>query len=253
MIYDLQKASFLKRLSAFILDAILLLVLVTGLMLLLAPVLNIEGHYADLEKAYQKYEQKYQTSFRLTQEEYEALSEADRAVLDAAYEEFSKDEDALYAYNMLINLLLLMIPLSIFTAYLLLEFAVPMLFGNGQTVGKKVFAIGVMRVDGVKLNGVTLFVRSILGKYTVETMVPVMLIIMVLVDALGIVGPAVILLMGILQVILLIVTQTNSAIHDCLAHTVTVDLQSQMIFGSESELIDYKKRLHEEKVNKSTY
>ena len=122
MIYDLQKASFLKRLSAFILDAILLLILVTGLMLVMSSVLNIDGHYETLEAAYQKYEQKYQTSFQLTQEEYDALSEADRATLDAAYAEFSNAEEALYAYNMLINLLVLMIPISIFLAYLLLEF-----------------------------------------------------------------------------------------------------------------------------------
>ena len=133
------------------------------------------------------------------------------------------------------------------------EFVVPLLFGNGQTVGKKIFGIAVMRVNGVKINGVALFIRSILGKYTIETMVPVMLVIMVMLEVLGIVGPAVILLIGVLQIGLMLATRTNSAIHDCLANTVAVDLHSQMIFGSEAEVIEYKKRIHEDIANRSNY
>jgi hypothetical protein len=34
----------------------------------------------------------------------------------------------------------------------LLEFLVPYLLKNGQTVGKKMFSLGVMRVDGVKIS-----------------------------------------------------------------------------------------------------
>ena len=105
----------------------------------------------------------------------------------------------------------------------------------------------------VKIDGTCLFIRSILGKYTIGTMVPVMLLVMVLLEVLGIVGPVVIALICLLQVVLMIATHNHSAIHDCLANTVVVDLPSQMIFGSESELIDYKKRIHEEMANRASY
>ena len=246
MIYDLQKASFLKRLAAFMLDAILLLILGTGLMLVSSSVLNIDGHYDVLESAYQKYEQQYGTSFQLTQEEYDALPEAERAVVDAAYEAFSQDEEALYAYNMLVNLLLLMIPLSIFVAYLVLEFGVPMLFGNGQTAGKKIFSIAVMRTDGVRVTPFMMFARAILGKCTIETLVPVLLIIMLFFGLFSTVALIVLVLILLLQVILVAKTQNHSAIHDLMACTVVVDVNSQMIFDSQEHRLEYRKRFEEE-------
>ena len=253
MVYDIQKAGFWKRLSAWFLDAILLLILSVGIVLLLTSAMDVRQHYDDMERISQQYEDAAGISFEITVDEYNALPEEERAIFDAAYEKFSSDEDAIYAYNMMINLTLLSVSLSILLAHLALEFVVPLLFGNGQTVGKKIFGIAVMRVNGVKINGVALFIRSILGKYTIETMVPVMLVIMVMLEVLGIVGPAVILLMGVLQIGWMLATRTNSAIHDCLANTVAVDLHSQMIFGSEAEVIEYKKRIHEDIANRSNY
>ena len=66
----------------------------------------------------------------------------------------------------------------------------------------------------------------------------------------GIIVTALILLF---QVILIIATKTNSAIHDTLAVTVVVDLQGQMIFDTPEDLMAYKNRLHEEKVQSTPY
>ena len=253
MVYDVQKAGFWKRFSAGFLDVILVLVLSVGVALVLGAVLRFNNHYDNMVSISEKYAQEAGVSFDLTQAEYAALTEEERAILDAAYAAFSQDEEAIYAYNMVVNLTLVIASLSIFFSYLLLEFAVPLLFGNGQTVGKKVFALAVIRVNCVKVDGVCMFIRTVLGKYTIETMVPVMLVIMVLWGILGIVGPVVIALLGLLQVILLFATQNHALIHDCLAQTVVVDMHSQMIFGNESELIDYKKRIHEDMARRSGY
>ena len=253
MVYDIQRAGFWKRLSAWFLDVILLLILSLGIVLLLTSWMNVRQHYDNMENVSQRYEDAAGISFDITQEAYEAMTEEERANFDKVYAQFAQDEEAIYAYNMMINLTLLSVSLSIFVAYLVLEFVVPLLFGNGQTVGKKVFAIAVVRVNCVKIDGVALFIRSILGKYTIETMVPVMLIMMVLLEVLGIVGPVVILLILLLQVGLMIATRNNSTIHDCLANTVAVDLHSQMIFGNEAELMEYKKQIHQDIANRSTY
>ena len=253
MVYDIQKAGFWKRLSAWFLDVILLVILSVGVLLCATSVLNVRHHYESMDRIYQQYESQFGISFDVTQEEYEAMPEAERARIDEAYAKFAADEEAIYAYNMMINLTLLSVSVSILLTYLALEFVVPLIFGNGQTIGKKVFGIAVVRVNGVKIDGVCLFIRSILGKYTIETMVPVMLLVMVLLGVLGIVGPIVVLLILLLQIGLMIGTRTNATIHDCLSNTVAVDLHSQMIFGSESELIDYKKRIHEDMVKRSDY
>ena len=55
----------------------------------------------------------------------------------------------------------------------------------------------------------------------------------------------------LLQIILMISTHTNSCIHDLLAKTVAVDMQSQLIFETEEEMIAYKNKVHAEKVKLS--
>ena len=110
-----------------------------------------------------------------------------------------------------------------------------------------------MRTNGVKMNNISLFIRSFLGKYAIETMIPVLIITMILFNSIGIVGPIVIGLILLLQIILMCATKTNSLIHDLLADTVVVDFASQMIYDSEEELIEAKKQAAAEKVNKASY
>jgi uncharacterized RDD family membrane protein YckC len=132
--------------------------------------------------------------------------------------------------------------------YVLLEFVIPLIFKNGQTVGKKIFGIAVMREDGVRISPMLLFVRTILGKYTVETMLPVFIIVMIFLGAMGIVGVVVLAAILITQIVLLIVTKARTPLHDVLSHTVTVDYASQLIFDSVEDMIAYKKKIHAEQV-----
>lgn len=253
MIYDLQKASMWKRISAFLFDVIMLSVVAVLCAWLLSVVTGFDGHYDTLTERYDHYETEFGISFDMSLSEYEAMTDAELKVLDDAYAALSRDDQAVYSYNMVVQLTLLITTIGIFMGYMLMEFMVPMLFKNGQTLGKKVFGIAVMRTEGVKINGVCLFIRTILGKYTIETMVPVLLILMIVSGSIGIVGPLVIGLIFLLNVIVMIATKTNSAIHDLLANTVTVDIASQMIFDTQADLIAYKQKVHAEKVAQSTY
>lgn len=253
MFYDLQKASLLKRASAWLLDMILLCILVVGVASLMSGLLKYDSYYDTLNACKEKYEAQYGVSFEITEEDYKAKSPEEQAIYDEALAAMNADEDALKAYNMLINLSLVIVTISVLAACLVLEFAVPLLFGNGQTVGKKVFAIGVMKTSGVKVNTVSLFVRTVLGKFTIETMIPLLIVIMMLWGVIGIVGPMVILTIGIIQIIMMITSKTNSPIHDALAQTVAVDIQSQLIFGDEAQLWEYKKRAHEDMVRRQSY
>lgn len=245
---DLQKASLLKRLSAFILDMILLGIFAVGFGSVISAVVGYDGYMESMEACYLRYEAEYGIDFDISPEEYEKLSEEQQAVYSQVNELMAGDEEAQYLYNMVISLFLTIVSLGILLAYLALEFAVPLLIGNGQTIGKRVFSLGVMRNDGVKINAVTLFVRTVLGKYTIGTMVPVLVIMMIILGTIGILGPAIVMGIVAIQAGCMIATSTNSAIHDLLANTVVVDISSQMIFGSESELLAYKQRLHAEHV-----
>jgi uncharacterized RDD family membrane protein YckC len=152
----------------------------------------------------------------------------------------------IYTYNMMLSMAMVIITFAILLGYLILEFLIPLLLKNGQTLGKKLFGIGVMRVDSVRLPAILLFARTVLGKFTIGTMIPVYVIIMIIFGRLGLIGTVIIGALLLVQAILFFGTHDHTPIHDKLAGTVTVDLASQMIFDSPEALLEYKKRLHAE-------
>lgn len=255
MIYDLQKADIWKRASAALLDFILTVILATGFMFLLSLAVGINSYTEQYEARQEIYETKYGVSFDEidTTEKYEALSEEQRKVFDTAFGEFAADKEAIYLYNMLFHSTIMTISVGMLLAFAILEFIVPLLFKNGQTIGKKVFGIAVMRLDHVKVSAKFLFVRNILGKYTVETMIPVILIILIIFNLVGFMGPVIIALVLFSNIIMMIATKTNSGIHDMLASTVVVDLASQMIFDSPEAVLEYKQKVHAEAAERASY
>lgn len=238
---ELQKANMWKRISAGLFDGILLAMLAVGLAFLLSVVLEYDGHTAQLEARYAEYEARYGITLDITSADYDAMTEEERAQYDAALAAFAEDREAGYLYSLLINLTLVIITFGILLSYLILELIVPLLFGNGQTLGKKVFGIGVMHVNALKITPQMLFIRTVLGKYTLETMIPVLLILMIFFGIIGIEGTVIILILAVVQVVLLAATRTRSAIHDLLAQSVTVDLASQMIFENAEARMNYVK------------
>ena len=253
MMLDLQKASVLKRVSAFLLDIILLLILITGFAFVLSLATGYDGYNERLEVVEQAYEEKFGVSFDISEEEYNKMTEDQRKYFDEAYAEFAKDEDALYLYNMQFNLILMISTVSILLAYVVLELILPLVFKNGQTVGKKIFGIALMHTNGVRLSTLALFVRTVLGKFTLETMIPVYIFIMAVFGTLGLTGTIMLLLILVLQIGVILITKTNSCIHDLLANTVAVDLSSQMIFDSVDAMNEYKKKIHAEQVKNADY
>ena len=253
MIYDLQKASMWKRISAFLFDAILLGIAAVLFAWALSNVLGYDEYTADLQSAYARYSEEYSVNFNLTLTEYDALSPEELDRLNTAYTALSNDAAAASAYNMIIHLVLVITSLGLLMGFVLTEFIVPIWLGNGQTLGKKIFGIGLMQTDGVRINGRILFVRTILGKYTIETMVPVFIVMMIWFGMLGLTGTLVLLGIGLLQLIMVLATRKRTAIHDALAGTVAVDIASQLIFPSREAMIAYKEKIHAQEAARAEY
>lgn len=251
--YDFQKANMFKRISAFLFDVILLCIVAVGCAFLLSTIFGYDAQLTELDEVKVFYEEKYTTpdydlKFEITSADYEKLTEAQKEIYQKAYAEFAKDERANYLTEVIVNLTLLITSFAILLSFLVLEFVVPLLIGNGQTVGKKVFGVALMREDGVKISPVILFVRTVLGKYAVETMIPVYIIMMILFGAMGIMGLITIGAILIIQLVLIFTSEARTPLHDRLAHTVSVDMASQMIFASVEERLEYQKRIHSEQV-----
>lgn len=252
MFFDTQCASMLKRISALLLDFILLLIFATGGATIVSSIVKYDDRYAEMEAIYDKYEEKYGVSFSKSSADIEQLPAEEQAVYEEAFKAVDSDPEFGKKFSMLVSLQVVIISLGVFFGYIIIELVVPLLLKNGQTVGKKVFGLCLMQTDHTKVKPIMLAVRTFLGKYTIETMVPVLIIYMIFYSAIGITGPIILCLLLLLQIAILIITKNNSAIHDLLAGTVVVDMKSQMIFDDLAALEAYKKKI-EQNTNEKGY
>lgn len=273
-VYGIEKASILKRISAYILDGILTIIIVTGVLFALSGIVKYDSYYEKMDSFYLAFEEENGFSYTMFNKTEEELNEKEKKIkeisskneseltleekefkveYEKAIENFANNEDVLYTYNLLVNLTLLITTISVLVAIIIVEFIVPLILKNGQTVGKKCFGICLVKNNCVRINNIMLFVRTVLGKFTIETMIPLYIIILIIFGGAGITGTLVLLLILVIQLVLIIATKNNSLIHDLMAGTVVVDKTSQMMFDSEEELLKFKQDFYKEEAKNQTY
>lgn len=253
MAHELQTANLWKRIAAWLFDGILLGVLAVAFGVLLSALLGYDSYSETFDRAYAGYEAQYGITFEISQTEYEALPEARRENYDAAYTALIGDQEAMNAYGKMMSLTPTILSIGIFAAVVLWEFVIPLWLGNGRTLGKKIFGLCLVRVDGVRMNTLQLFTRSILGKYAVEIMIPVLIVLMIFWGTMGVMGTVVLLALTVGQCVSVLVTRSNSAIHDLMAGTAVVDYASQTIFRTTEDLVAYQKKLAAERAAREPY
>jgi uncharacterized RDD family membrane protein YckC len=243
MAHELQNANLWKRFASRLFDNALVAVLAVLIGIPLSGLLGYDRYSDTMDRAYEAYETRYGVRFDISQEEYMALDEATQVYYDQAWEALMADEEAMQAYNMMLVLSLAAISLGVLAAVILWELVVPLLLGHGRTLGKKIFGLCLVRVDGVKVNMLQLFTRAILGKYAVETLIPILILMMMLRRTMGVVGLAVLFALLCGQVASLLFTRNHTVIHDMMAGTAVVDYTSQTIFETAEERTEYQKRI----------
>lgn len=272
MIYDVQKASVTKRFAAFLLDIILIACLAVGFMALIAVICDYDGHFETYTtivndtqaQIIEEYKASHGVDLGISKEDYDKLTEEEQnnfnTLATQAGEELNKrlmENETYVKESMLVLSFTLMITtIGIFLSVFVLEFIFPLFFKNGQTIGKKVFSIAVMHTNGVRVRPFSMFVRSILGMYVFEIMVPVLVGIMMFFNILNIIiGICILVAIVILQIAVYIATRNTSKsfLHDLMARTVVVDLSSQMIFDSEEERMEFVKAEQRELAERDAY
>lgn len=264
--FELKKIGIVKRASAWLLDAILLAVLATGFIWVISLICRYEEQSVilvqynkelnDFQDAYGKDIAEHY-GFTYTVEEDGALllskdgkaaewedvlrellaSEGKDDAVKEAYDAYAAlpIEEFGSQYRRVSNLLFMMVSLGLLFAYMALEFVVPLILKNGQTVGKKVFGICLVRPDCVKISAAALFARTLIGKYAIETMFPVLLVFLFLFGGLGILAIVLLAALLLLNAVLFFATKNRTPIHDILVSTVAVDAKLQMIYASAEE------------------
>ncbi len=253
MMFDLQKANMGKRISAFVFDLIVTLTLTVAFGTVISFVTRYDAHYQACLGIISDYEEKYGISYNIDENEYSSLSDADKQNYEALLNAISADPDFNYHDHYYFSLSLVIISIGIFLAVITVDFIVPLFLKDGKTFGKKIFGLGVMRDDHVKVTPIIMFIRTFLGKYTVETMIPVLLALMIYFGLINYIGTLIIVGMLILQIICMAATKTNSCIHDLFAGTVVIDFPTQKIYETREEMIAAKEKAAAEKAAKAAY
>ena len=240
-ILTLQKANFWKRISAYLFDIILTVTLAIGFASLLSAVVGYDKHQEQLQSYYTEYEQTYGVDFDISEEDYNKLTEDEKLKYETAADALEKDENVLATYSVIVSLSLVILSFSVLLGILSIYFIVPLFFKNGQTLGKKIFGLAVIRSNLVKVSTPVLFARTLFGMYAIETMFPLFLLAMLYFNLMGGVALITIGLLFVLQVAVLIVSKNNSSIHDLLSDTVVVEFASQRIFETQEALQEFIK------------
>lgn len=273
--FELKKIGFVKRASALLLDAILLAVLATGFMFIVSLICNYsaeeqkaQDYFSQWDEYRKEYVAEIAENYGFTYVESEdgesyTIMQGDKmSSLDAVISALANDEkrtermeevfteyeklpsvaqvNAQYEY--VYNLLFMMVSVGVLLSYIILEFILPIIFKNGQTVGKKVFSIGLVRPNGVKITNLALFARTILGKYAIETMFPILLVFLFLFGGIGWLAIILFVAITLLNIIMFFATSNKTPIHDTIANTVAVDIKLQNIYESEDEIVEKKKK-----------
>ena len=210
-------------------------------------IVRYDSHVDKYNERVTYYEETYDVKFGLTREEVEALTEEERAHYDEVDELIQNDKEFVKEYQMLNSLIYIIVVFGVLLGVMIPEFVIPLFFKNGQTLGKKAFGLIVIKPNGVRATNLQLLVRALLGKYTIEIMIPVLSFVTFLFGMagnLGVLWLILAVLIILLNIGLVLFTKNHSMIHDAFSYTVVCNKETQMIFDSEDEMIRYKKEKH---------
>lgn len=229
---DLQRAPVSKRLFAFLLDVILASILIAGIYTAGSAVFRTDRYGDRYREIIREYEAEWGVSFDTTQAQFDAMSDEEKTHYREAVDAANADEEANRAIRASYRSAFLLFAGGILAAFLILEFAVPLLLGDGRTLGKRLFGLGVMRQDGVRVTAPVLFIRGVIGKGVLELILPILVVVSVLSGQTGVFGIALLVVFAAGEILAIVRSRTGALLHDVLAGTVAVDWASQRIFES---------------------
>lgn len=240
---EFYKAKPIKRFAAYVIDMILLLAITFGVMVPMCSWLGYANSREELVPFYEKYSQEYGIDLQISGTEYDELSEKQKEAYDKAYDAMNQDKEALYVMNKILFTVLASAAAGFLVGYAILEVALPLIFKNGQTIGKKAMKLCVMHKDHVLVSPWQVIFRAILGKYFIGTLIPMVLLALPELKIWIISGSFILAIIAMTQAFIVLMSQANCGIHDKLFNTVVADFEQQYIFDTLEERRAYDAEL----------
>lgn len=263
-VFELRQAKISKRIAAFVMDMIMFFIIFAGALFafenfsvdynenrivyeekclehnLSFETINENGEkYVKtwtiqdyLESSYASSSCKVSNSSNLTSVSSECQEEFNKFFLKNN-ENFSKDEVALKAFNNVLNYRISFYAISTLVGLIIVNLVFPLIFKNGQTLGKKIMHLGLVSKKGIKVSKLNVIGRFLLGIFAVEVM-PLMMYF----AASNVFGMTAIIgvLVTVVNFCLIVFTKNHTMIHDYIGGTIVIDLDTTVIFNTLEEM-----------------
>lgn len=234
-----NKPKIVNRLAAFLIDAVLFVILFTGVLYLTSLIFDFDSHYAILQEEYKKVGY---LILNAETEKYEFLSP------DAPnFKEISQlvtENKIIMEELFFVNSFSVKAPLAATAIVLFItEFIIPIFLKNGQTLGMKIFGIGLLSTNGLAISPIQLFARCFIGKIAVLGIIPVLGILYIFLNySGGLLGSLMVLIIYGTNLVLLVKSKNNTGIQDFISNVIPVDAKETIFYKTKKDFEEANKR-----------
>ncbi len=238
-LYSIKNAGFFQRLVAFLFDLIIIFFLnFTLSVIAIVPISNHFG-YDDLVQEYNAQLLEFNLGEYDENNEFVIFNFDD--INQDDLQAFYDDPEAKAISNRKYVFDLIQISAGLFIAEIIVMFIVPLLFKNGQTLGKKLMKLGLVDNYGLRVKPMNVFVRFLIGWFVFETAMSLITMTMF--------GLPIFILVSMLMLLL---TKNKRALHDVIGSTIVVSLDKMVVFdsGEERQAAIQQERMEREAASK---
>lgn len=224
-----------KRFVALLVDLVVCLQFFAFFQILINPILEKQFNYQELLVQYQdklvehglgfyKYDEESQMNIYISFEVGEGENKVSQEEYDEASSSFKKDSNAMELSSKVNTITTLGTSVELLLALLPNYLLFPLIFKNGQTLGKKLMKIAIVDKKGCKISFLNLIMRNIVGLYLFDLLVSYFF--MFIIDV-----PIIV----VVSLIMALFTKGKRTIHDLIANTYVVDEEMSIIYVSLEE------------------
>lgn len=237
-IYTPKNAKITKRIAAWVVDIILIIILWTGVSLLTSHIYKYDNYMNTVTEKYVEYNL---ATYDEEKKEYVFVDIEHDQKAQENYALLIKDQEFVTAYHKVNVGQVVILSTGLFTSLLVFEFILPLCLKHGRTIGMRFFGIGYVTDQDIDVGVKQVLVRFLFGKFILCGFVPLTGYLLFAMNS-GFGGLGLILLIGvpILNIILSIITPEKRGIHDYISRVKPIDNDCQIYVKTVEELVKLK-------------
>lgn len=249
-IYVPKQAPIAKRIGAFIVDLILVLVIATGLAWATSAIYGYDKYSNKIQESYITYgvlvEDEEKGKIEVNGNKYTYCNEIPSLTQEECNERYkacAKDKDFQEAFQKRNIGMVVIVTTAGFVSLLIYSFIIPLFLKHGRSLGSYLFGIGYVTEDDIEITPKHLLVRFLFGRFIIEVIIPFSGIMYILLQTgFGIVG--IIIIAGVVlgNIYTLCFSQHKRGIHDIVAKVKPIDNTCQIYFKTVEELTSNRAR-----------